>query len=107
MKNQQNSELIGKYVNQRLYTDINPIGKIVGTRGKTILLVKRVVEDKQTAKMNFSVGGFGGHCINQYNQEWTFTELQEVIELRMNNQWGRRGQMYVSDKPNKFYDYNF
>ena len=102
-----NKELIGKYVNQSLYTDINPVGKIIGTRGKTILIVKRVIEKKQTEQMEFIKGGFAGHCINQHEQKWEFEEIDSVIEVKISKQWGRRGQMYISDKPVMYYDYNF
>jgi predicted RNA-binding protein YlqC (UPF0109 family) len=107
IKVMENKDLIGKYVNQRLYTDINPVGKIIGTRGKTILIVKRVMEVKQTKEMEFVSGGFAGICINQEDQEWAFEEVEDVFEVKMNKQWGRRGQMYVADKPRMYYDYNF
>jgi hypothetical protein len=103
----KNEDLIGKYVNQSLYTDINPVGKIIGTRGKTILIVKRVIEVKQTQEMHYIPGGFAGHVTNQYDQEWTFKEVEDVFEVKMNKQWGRRGQMYIADKPRMYYDYNF
>ena len=102
-----NKELIGKYVNQSLYTDINPVGKIIGTRGKTILIVKRVVETKQTTEMKFVSGGFAGICTNQHEQEWGFEEIDDVFEVKMNKNWGKRGQMYIADKPRMYYDYNF
>ncbi len=103
----ESQDLIGKYVNQSLYTDINPVGKIIGTRGKTILIVKRVMEVKQTKEMEFISGGFAGVCTNQHEQEWTFEEVEDVFEVKMNKQWGRRGQMYIADKPRMYYDYNF
>ena len=103
----ENKDLIGKYVNQSLYTDIIPVGKIIGTRGKTILIVKKVVATEQTKEMEFISGGFAGHCINQHEQEWTFEEVDDIFEVRVNKQWGMRGQMYVADKPRMFYDYNF
>ena len=34
-KLEANNELIGKYVNQVLWSDVDPVGKIVGIKGKT------------------------------------------------------------------------
>lgn len=98
-------ELVGKYVNQVLYTDVNPIGKIVGTRGKTILIIKQIVADQQTTKLDFEVGGFSAHCSNQYAQKWTFKELDETIELKYSNNVFEFKS--IDDQPRKFYDYNF
>ncbi len=103
----QNQDLIGKYVNQVLYTDINPVGKVIGTRGKTVLILQVVTEVKQVQEMKFVSGGFAGHCVNQHNQEWTFEEIDKTIEVKMTKQWGKRGQMRIDDKPRKYYDYNF
>ena len=103
----ENQELIGQYVNQSHYTDITPVGKIIGVKGKKTLIIKRVIEKKQTQEMNFVAGGFAGHCTNQYDQKWTFEELEDIFEVKMNSKWGQRGQMYISDEPRMFYDYNF
>ncbi len=97
--------LVGKYVNERGYTDINPVGKVIGTRGKTILILQMVVETEQTEPMNFIVGGFAGVCVNVYDQKWQFEEVDKVFELRLSKQFSRR--YMIEDAPRKFYDYNF
>lgn len=104
-KNIKIEDLVGKYVNEVLWSDVNPIGKIVGTRGKSILLVKRVIADKQLTKLEFHAGGFSAHCSNQWNQKWTFIELDEVIEIRYSNAEFRF--KCINDAPRCFYDYNF
>jgi len=35
--------LIGKYINQYLWSDVNPVGKIVGVKGKTKVIIQPVV----------------------------------------------------------------
>jgi hypothetical protein len=76
MENLKNNvSLIGKYINSHLFSDINPKGKIIGTRKKTILIVARVTTERdKSVKMEFAPGGFCGCCLNNYNQEWIFTE---------------------------------
>jgi hypothetical protein len=98
-------ELVGKYVNQVLWSDVNPIGKIIGTRGKNILILKKVIENQQLTKLEYEVGGFSAHYSNQYAQKWTFTELDETIELKYTNNVFELKS--IDDYPRKFYDYNF
>jgi hypothetical protein len=99
------TELIGKYINRYGYTDINPIGKIVGIKSKTILLVQRIEASENKNKMNFEVGGFSAICTNNWNQEYDFTELSEVIEVRISKSFLRGAR--IDETPVKHYDYNF
>ena len=99
------AELIGKYVNESGYSDIYPIGKIIATKGKTTLIIKRVIATEQTQEMKFISGGFAGICTNQDNQKWNFEEIDEKIEMRVSKQFNRR--YFLADEPKKFYDYNF
>ena len=101
----KNSELIGKYLNRYGYSDINPIGKIIGTRGKTIAIIQRVEAEKQLTKLQWEVGGFSGYCLNQYNQEWLFEEKDEIFEVKLTKTYLKRVQ--IDDKPVKYYDFNF
>lgn len=98
-------ELIGKYINQHLWSDINPIGKIVGIKSKTTVLVKRVVAGPNKVRMEFVAGGFSGHCINNYNQEYDFTESNEITEVRLSKSYLKYNK--ISDHPIHHYDYNF
>jgi hypothetical protein len=54
--------------------------------------------------MEFVVGGFAGHCVNQWAQEWDFEEYGEVKEFKIaaNDRYNR-----ISDAPIHYYDYNF
>lgn len=98
-------DMIGKYINEVLYSDVNPIGKIVGIKSKTILYVQPIVAVENKTKMNFIPGGFSAHCTNNYSQEWIFEEQGDVIEVKMTV--GKYDYKRISDSPRKFYDYNF
>jgi hypothetical protein len=97
-------DLIGKYINRHGYSDIEPIGKIIGIKSKTIVYVQPVVAGKNLTKMEFITGGFAGHCVNQSEQSYTFTEEGVVFQMRLSA--GDRCNR-ISDKPIKYYDYNF
>ena len=98
-------DMIGKYINEVLYSDVNPIGKIVGIKSKTILYVQPVVAIENKTKMDFVPGGFSFHCTNNRSQEWIFEEQGDIIEVKMT--LGRYDWKRISDSPRKFYDYNF
>lgn len=98
-------ELVGKYLNRYGYTDINPVGKIIGTRGKSILILKEVVAGDNKTKLDFHVGGFAAHCSNQNEQSYDFTETNKTLEFRLSKQLAR--QYKIDDTPKKFYDFNF
>jgi hypothetical protein len=97
--------LVGKYVNQYFYTDIEPVGKIVGFKGKTTIIIKKMYAGDNKTKMEFISGGFAGVCTNQYSQEYDFFELEETITMRVGKSF--RKQYGIDEKPRKYYDYNF
>ena len=100
-------ELIGKYINQYLWSDVNPIGKIVGVKGKTKVLVQPVVAGPNKTKMEYIPGGFFAHCTNMYDQKYDFFEQGQVFELSLSNSSMKRKFLGISDHPSKHYDYNF
>lgn len=97
--------MVGKYINEYLYSDVNPIGKIVGIKSKTILYVQPIVATKNKTEMEFIPGGFSAHCTNNRSQEWEYEEQGEIIEVKMTT--GRYDWKRIADAPRKFYDYNF
>jgi len=97
--------LVGKYVNEYFYTDIEPVGKIIGMKGKTTILIKKLVAGDNKTKMEFITGGFAGVCVNQWQQEYDFFETEEIITMKVSKQFYKRYR--VNDKPRKYYDYNF
>ena len=106
-KFQVTPELIGKYINQVLWSDVNPIGKIVGVKGKTKVLIQPVEAGPNKAKMEYIPGGFAGHCVNQYDQQYDFSEVGEVFEASLSNSSMKRNFWRIGDNPRKFYDFNF
>lgn len=106
-KFQVTEDLIGKYINQVLWSDVKPVGKIVGIKGKTKVLIQPVVASENLAKMEFIAGGFAGHCVNQYDQRYEFSEDGEVYESPISNTRMKKKFWKITDYPSKFYDYNF
>ena len=97
-----NANEIGLYINYHGYTDVYPLGKIIGIKGSKYL-IQRIVATKQTAKLEFHVGGFAAHCSNQHAQKWEFETLDEIVEERILKNNGLR----ISNRPIRFNDYNF
>ena len=97
------------------WTDYNPFEIIRVISDRTI----EIREMKATLDANwkpiFEVGGFGGHCTNSREQKWNIfsDESQPIFRIRRSNKRGRpwrdkHGLQYaLSNKPRKYYDYNF
>ena len=100
-------ELIGKYINRGLFTDIDPVGKIVGIKGKTTVLIQPIQASRNLTEMKFNPGGFAGHCVNQDEQSYEFTEVGEVSEVKLSNTFMKNFRWYIHNEPRKYYDYNF
>lgn len=101
-----NEDLIGKYVNQHLWTDAYPIGKIVGIHSKTMVLVQPVRAGENKTKMEMVVGGFAAHTTNNHAQSYDFEEVGEIRKVKLTNKSYNAGYR-ISDRPYKHYDYNF
>lgn len=104
-----NANLVGKYINTYLYSDAHPNGKIIGTRGKTILILAKVTAEKDPAfKPDYVSGGFSAICLNSHNQEWIYTVHEDItFEIRWTPGKTKMGFRQVDEKPYNFYDYNF
>lgn len=102
-----NEELIGKYINRVLWSDVDPVGKIVGIKTKTKVIVKRVEASENKTKMQWVVGGFAGHCINQSAQSYDFTITDQTFEVSLSNNSLKKNFWSIDDRPRKWYDYNF
>jgi hypothetical protein len=101
--------VIGKFVNRYFYTDVDVVGKIVDTFGKTGIIVESYTAEKDLEwKPEIIPGGFAGHCVNNRSQRWIFKPIQggEKIRLRVSNRFKKDG-FRIQDEPYKFYDYNF
>lgn len=98
-------ELIGKYINRRGWSDIDPVGRIIGLKGKSTMIVKTVVATQNKTKMEYIPGGFSVHCTNNSEQKWEFEERDETSEIRYSKSLFKNHGL--SDVPRKYYDYNF
>jgi hypothetical protein len=101
-----------KYANHFGYSDVNPFEIVRKVSDKTIEIREMNAVRDESVKMEFDVGGFSAHCTNQRDQKWIFSsdETAPIIRIRCNvrgwqDKHGR--QFRLSEKPMKFYDYNF
>lgn len=109
MENQTaiNSSLIGKYINTYLWSDVEPLGKIVGIKGKSTLILARVNYTRdESAKMDFIPGGFSAHCTNNHAQKWVYSvDETDTFTVRFSKTFLSRNR--IEEKPYHFYDFNF
>lgn len=95
------------------YSDINPYEVIKVVSEKCIEIREMKAEKNPNFKPVFVAGGFSAICLNQGNQEWIIEpdESRPVIRIRANKKLGwadKYGKKFIlSDKPVKYYDYNF
>lgn len=104
---QATEDMIGKYINRYLYSDVQVVGKIVGIKSKTILKIQKVEARKDPDwKPEWKPGGFSAICLNQLSQKWIFTETDEIFDLRLSA--GDLKRFFrIDESPREFYDYNF
>lgn len=102
-----NSGMLGKYINTYGWSDVNPLGKIVGIKGKTQLIMARVTAVRdESVKMNFIPGGFSAHCSNNHEQKWIYTvDESDTFTVRVSKSFLKRNR--IQDSPLYFYDFNF
>lgn len=100
-------DLIGKYINRVLWSDVYPVGKIVGIKGKTKVLIQPVEASRNQTKMEFIPGGFSAVCVNQSEQRYDYSEVGEVFEVSLSNTSMKNRFWKISNAPHKYYDYNF
>lgn len=101
------SELIGKYINRVLWSDVDPVGKIIGIKGKTKVIIQPIKAGENKVKMEFVAGGFSFHCLNQGNQEYDFFEKGIPFQASLSNSSLKKRFWRINEHPRKYYDYNF
>ena len=99
--------LEGMYINQHLWSDSNPVGKIISTRGKNFVTIQPIEAGENKTKMEFVVGGFSAICLNDSQQQYDFVEVGETFEVRLSKSQLAKKFWQIEDKPFKHYDYNF
>ena len=99
--------MIGKYINQKFGSDIEPLGKIVKIISAQKVEIQPVKAGPNKTKMEVALGGFVGHTVNNKAQSYDFIEYGEVETIRLNKTVMKRMGYYIADAPRKHYDYNF
>jgi hypothetical protein len=104
---------MNQYANQYGYSDVYPFEVVNVISDKTIEVREMDAERDDSVKLEWAPGGFAGHCINQRDQKWFITSNPNnpVIRIRLSAKKGwqdKHGRRFgLSDKPVRFYDYNF
>ena len=110
--------IVGKFMNVSSGSDTNPYKIVKQNSEKSIEIQPMNAEFDKSTNLEFSVGGFAGHCHNPEDQKWIYTEDSDAptatYTLRKDGKWRQKGvssQWYngqrVSEAPRKYYDYNF
>jgi len=100
------------FANQIGYSDVTPYEVVRFVSDKTLEVRRMEAERDESVKLEWAVGGFAGHCINQRDQKWIITsnESNPTVRIRLGKKGWKdaHGQRYdLNDKPIMFYDYNF
>jgi hypothetical protein len=100
------------FANHYGYSDINPFEVVRVISDKTIEVREMDAQRDESVQLEWAPGGFAGHCVNQRDQKWFIASnpSNPVIRIRLGVKgWrDRHGRRFdLSDKPVRFYDYNF
>ena len=101
------------FANQFGYSDVTPFEVVKVVSEKTVEVRKMDATKDDSVKLDWMVGGFAGHCVNQHDQKWHITSNNSnpVMRIRLgkSGEWkDRHGHRFgLADQPVKFYDYNF
>ena len=100
-----------RYANLHLYSDVVPYEIVRVVSDKTIE-IRRMNAERLDFKPEFVPGGFSAHCVNNQQQNYEYRSDVEspVIRARRhkNGDWvSVYGRHQLSDRPFRFYDYNF
>lgn len=115
METQALTAQTAKYANHYGWSDVEPyeIVRVVSPKCLEVrpMDAKQTKESIEEQKKSFAVGGFMGHTDNSV-QRWEITSNPEYetirIRLHKDGKWYHGGMKFkLSDKPRKFYDYNF
>lgn len=99
---------IRKYCNFHGYTDIEPYEVVKVVSAKCVEIRAMDATPIELPKQFFP-GGFSGHYADNRNQKYEYksNENNSIHRIRLGKKGWDRGQHVMSDRPHKFYDYNF
>lgn len=100
------------YANLMGYSDIVPFEIVRTVSDKTIEIREMKPTLVEGWKPDIAVGSFFGRCLNNSTQEYTYESQPDspVVRARLqkDGKWKSiHGYHVLSDKPKRFYDYNF
>lgn len=106
--------VIKVYANQHGYTDVHPY-EVLRTISPICVEVRAMRTVQTRFPKDVRIGGFSAHTVDNWEgQDYDYfpDETQPITRIRFsraNRQWqkGKYMRFYMSDKPYKFYDYNF
>ncbi len=101
-----------KYANKYGYSDVDPFEVVRVVSDKCLEVREMDAELAPGERPQIIPGGFAGHCVNQRSLKYVISSnpANPVIRIRLGKKgWKSVGgnRFYLSDKPVKFYDYNF
>lgn len=102
-----------KFLNLHGYTDVTPYEVVRVISDKTVHIREMKCERDPTWVMDSVPGGFCRHVRNNDSQRWIITQDADAPVLRArrckDGRWSVAGnaRYMPSEKPVKFYDYNF
>ena len=103
-----------QYANYHGYSDVHPyeITKVISD--KTMEVREMLATLDPTFKCDTIPGGFFGHTTNNDDQTYTYESNQDAPTIRIRYSKAKGGwysasgaRHLLSDKPRRFYDYNF
>lgn len=100
---------VRKYCNERGWSDVHPYEVVEVISNKTVKV--RAMDTKQTKfPSECHIGGFAAHYAdNRSGQDYEYISNPDnpIKTIRLGKKGWAQGRFYMSDKPYKFYDYNF
>lgn len=99
---------VKKYANYKVGSDTYPF-EVIRQVSPNVVEV-RAMETKQVVfPVEFHQGGFCGHYSDNHNQKYEYfsNEQNPIIRINLSKKGWGKGHYWMSEKPHKFYDYNF
>jgi hypothetical protein len=100
------------FANRLGYSDVEPFEVVRVVSDKCLEVRRMDAERDKSVELQFDVGGFAAHCVNQRDQKWIISSnpSNPVLRIRLGKQGWKSAcgsRFALADKPIKFYDYNF
>lgn len=99
---------IRSYCNESGYTDVYPY-EVVRVVSPNCVEIRALDTIQTKFPQHYEVGGFSAHCVDNYNQEYTYhsNPSNSLLKIRKGKKGWGNGKFRMSNFPQKHYDYNF